>query len=383
MAGVDVRIVVEDVAAQLALGYDRIDLHRANSVDGTYASVATMTLVAGTFYYTINDPAGDLNKWYKYQFDDVTGTPASDFSDPFRVDGVTRLRARQGVLNKYNCGMVITSNGGDTDTVRTVDPRVHGTTYRTGRLKGSYIRANNGTGANQYRVIKDSTQAAGEASIELGSVWAAPYSVVSGEEFEIHHLASPEALDNAINRAMPRYYYVDRVPLPGVANQDEYPLSGIPWLIDVDQIHDVRWYPFRTSAGVDDGIDESWASNGRWWRIRKDGDNMVLRLSPTIDSTVQLWLETSRPMPPLYTDTAAAPVLCQEELVVALAYDELLGYLARPGNGTVEERKTWVFERRYHAPELHRLLKKHRPKPRYGPAQLTQPSTIPKPFSSR
>jgi len=67
MAGIDVRIIVEDIATQLLI-YDTIELERADSAGGTYTQVATKALATGVFYYTVNDSTGDLNKWYRYRF---------------------------------------------------------------------------------------------------------------------------------------------------------------------------------------------------------------------------------------------------------------------------------------------------------------------------
>lgn len=384
MAGVAITIFVEDVAAQLALTYDRINLERSNTVDGTYANVAYQTLVAGDYSYVLNDATGDLNKWYRYRFEDTTGTPASDYSDPFRVDAVTRLRVRQGVLDKYNCGLVVTAiAGSDADTLKTDDYRLaNAGLFRTNRGKGLWIYPSAGTAANinKARRVKSSVLTTG--------IWTAEFEpaltsgIAAADEVELHQF-DPKVLNDAINRALSRYWYVDRVPLPGVAGQEEYSLVEMPWLHRIDQVHDVRYYPSRSSGGIDDGIDESYGTRGKWWRVRKDSGSLVLSISPTIGATTLLWLETTRPMPSLFTDTSATPATCNDELAIALAYDELLAWLTRPGNGTSAERNYWTQNRVQHHPELKRLLVKYRPQPRYGPTQFPQPSVVPQPFKAR
>jgi len=121
---VTVRIIVEDITAQL-LTYDTIELERSATVGGTYSQVATEALSTGVFYYTIGDSTGTLNDFYRYRFHKTTPLANSDYSDPFRVEGVTRLRARQAALAKYGAGIVVVNTGTDTNKITTADHRVN------------------------------------------------------------------------------------------------------------------------------------------------------------------------------------------------------------------------------------------------------------------
>ncbi|KKK80281.1 hypothetical protein LCGC14_2825050, partial [marine sediment metagenome] len=203
-------------------------------------------------------------------------------------------------------------------------------------------------------------------------------AMVNADEIEWHRIADPTEWNNALNRGMARYWYVERVPIVGVANAEEYSLAGLPFLKDKQQVHDVRWYP---TSGFD--VDESFGVDGRWWGIREDVGVLTLQIRPSIATTVTLYLETTRPMPPLYTDASAAPANAAEELVAALTYDEVLAYLSAPGRGSASDRDSWRQARAAHASELHRLLVKHRPKPRQGNPQMPQPSIVPKPYMAR
>ena len=170
---------------------------------------------------------------------------------------------------------------------------------------------------------------------------------------------------------------MERVPIvPGTDN--EYSLSGLPWLTDRDQIHDLRWYPTST---ID--VDESYVGDGRWWDTRKDGDIITLIIKPTVSSTQVLYLECTRPMPRLYTDDAALPNVADLPLAAALAYDEVLKHLASPGVGTAQERVSWKMARREHRPELIRLLNENKPRPRFSPAKHPYPPVAPQPFKAR
>ncbi len=367
------RFVVEDIDTQIAT-YESIRVYRASSLTGTYSVIGTVTLVDGTFYYSYADSSGDLNKWYKYTFYHATGPVESELSAPFRVEGVTRLRARQAALAKYGAGIVLINTGTDSDKITTSDYRVKTTLFRDDLGKGTWLWPATGNNAEKARLILSSDVSAG--SMTVLPAWAGAF--VDGDEVEWHTLTDPTVWNAALNRGMARYYYADRVPINGVAGQEEYDLSSIPWLIDKDQITDVTWYP---TSGLD--VEQSYASSGRWWKTRKDRENLVLTIYPPVASTVTLYLHASRPMPALYTDASAAPIVCAEELVAALAYDEVLAHLSRPGRGGIKDRRTWGQQRLDHAPELRRLLWRHRPKLRYGRPRLPSPPVVPRPFRAR
>ena len=373
---VTVYITVEDIIDRL-LTYESIQLERADTVGGSYALVVTETLVAGQFYYPIADLGGDINKWYRYRFYHATGPVTSAYSDPFRVDGVSRLRARQLALSKYGGGIVVVESetGPEPGQITTVDHRVKTSLFRTGRGKGTWLLPATGVEAGNTRVVSDANPSAGTMTVL--PVWAT--GVSSGDEIEWHWLADAVVWNDALNRGMARYFYVDRMPLKGVAGQEEYDLSSIPWIIDPEgQITDVTWYP---TSGLD--VEQSYVASGRWWKPRIDREKATLTIYPPVAATVTLYLYATRPMPPLHTDASAAPAVCAEELVAALAYDEVLAYLTRPRSGGADQRRTWKQQRRDHTPELRRLLWKHRPKPRYGRPRLPQPPVVPQPFRAR
>lgn len=376
---VTLRFTVEDVTTQLVT-YESIRVYRSATLGGAYSQITDITLVDGTFYYSYSDSGGDLNKWYKYSFYHATGPVESDLSAPFRVDGVTRLRARQRALSEYGAGIVLVNTGTDANKVTTSDHRVKTTLFRDDRGKGTWLWPTGGNNQEEARIILSSDVSEGSMTV----LPAFSGNFANNDEVEWHWLADPTVWNDALNRGMGRYYYVDRVPVVGVADQEEYDLSGIPWLIDPEgQIHDVTYYPNRTTAGVDDGIEQSWGVKGRWWKPRMDRGVPYLVISPTITTSQVLYLHCTRPMPPLHTDASAAPAIAAEELVAALAYDEVLAYLGRTGSGSSKDREDWREARVNHVPELHRLLVKHRPKPRFAPAQLPFVPVVPQPYSAR
>lgn len=371
--GIDIFVTVEDVTTQLVT-YESIEVHRSDTLGGAYSLVETETLVDGTFHYTINNSDGDLNKWYKYRYHHATGLVNSAFSNPFHPEGVTRLRARQAAMTKYGAGIVVVNTGTDSDKIITADHRVKTTLFRDDRGKGTWLWPTSGNNQEKARIILSSDVSAG--SMTVLPAWSLAF--VDGDEVEWHWLADPTEWNNALNRGLARYWYVERIPIVGVANQEEYSLAAIPFLKDKEQVHDVRWYP---TSGLD--VDESFGVDGRWWRIREDVGVLTLQITPAIETGKILYLETTRPMSPLYTDASAAPANAAEELVAALCYDEVLAHLSAPGRGAADARDVWHRSRLLHAPELHRLLVKHRPKPRQGQPQSPWPTVVPQPWSAR
>lgn len=370
---VTLRFIVEDVGTQLDT-YTVIRVYRSDTLGGSYSVIDTVTLVSGTFYYSYSDSSGDLNKWYKYSFFNPTGSVESDLSAPFRVDGVTRLRARQTALSKYDAGIVVVNTGTDSNKVTTSDHRVKTSLFRADRGKGTWLWPTTGNNQEVARIISATDPTNGTMTVL--PAWSSAF--VNADEVEWHRIADPVEWNNALNRGMARYWYVERVPIVGVADQEEYSLAGLPFLKDKEQVHDVRWYP---TSGVD--VDESFGVDGRWWGIREDVGVLTLQIKPAIATTQTLYLETTRPMPPLYTDASAAPANCAEELVAALTYDEVLAYLSAPGRGAADDRESWRRARAVHASELHRLLVKHRPKPRQGQVQTPWPTVVPQPYRAR
>ncbi|KKN05986.1 hypothetical protein LCGC14_1081850 [marine sediment metagenome] len=370
---VTLRFIVEDIDTQIAT-YESIRVYRSSSLGGTYSAIGTETLVADTFYYSYSDSSGDLNSWYKYSFYHSTGPVESSKSAPFRPEGVTRLRARQAALGKYGAGIVLVNTGTDSNKITTADHRVKTTLFRDDRGKGAWLWPTTGNNAEVARIILSSDVS--EGTITVLPTWSGAF--VNADEIEWNWLADPVVWNDAMNRGLARYWYVERVPIVGVANQEEYSLAGIPFLKDKDQVHDVRHYP---TSGLD--VDESWGVDGRWWRIREDVGVLTLQISPAIGTSETLYLECTRPMPSLYTDASAAPANAAEELVAALCYDEVLAHLSAPGRGASDARDVWHKARLLHAPELHRLLVAHRPKPRQGQPQTPWPTVVPQPWAAR
>ena len=380
-----VRILVEDIATKIAT-YSKIELERADTVGGAYAEITELTLVADTFYYSYADSSGDINKWYKYRFSNAGETVKSDYSNPFQVDGVSRLKIRQQVLIDYRAGLIFEANAtGSTTTTSTDDYRVKASVYRAGRGKNSYLYAATGAQLGNARTISDSTPSTGLFTVN--PAWAA--QLATGVQVEWHWLVDPDTLNAAINRGLQRYYYVDRVPINGVTDQEEYSLASIPWIKSKKQITGLWHYPLATSS-ANDGIEEPWNGNGRWWDIKDDHGIITIMINPGLttptssDTRDKVYLEAVRQIDPLHTDASVAPSVCNLELAAALAYDEVLANLLRPGqSGTGEDRKAWEKERVKHQRGLWNLYQLHRPRPRLALPTSRQPVAVAIPWRSR
>ncbi|KKL68610.1 hypothetical protein LCGC14_2123240, partial [marine sediment metagenome] len=174
---VTIRIVVEDIADKLLI-FDEIELHRSDTLGGSYAQVATESLVEDQFYYSIVDSGGDINKWYKYRFHQDVPLANSDYSDPFRVDGVTRLRARQAALSKYGAGLVMVADGGSTSVAQTADYRVKTALFRADRGKGTWLLPSTGGNQGAPRIVLSSDPGAGQFTVS--PIW--PAVIADGNE---------------------------------------------------------------------------------------------------------------------------------------------------------------------------------------------------------
>lgn len=378
---VTIRVTVEDVTTQL-LTYNRIQIERANSVGGTYALVNTITLVSGTYYYSYADTSGDVNKWYRYRFFHATTLAASDYSNPFRPDGLTRLKIRQEVLKVYRAGLTLLMDAvGSTIQISTADFRFKSSTFRADRGKNSYVLVTTGNRVDQARIISATDPTNGTLNVSPAFTGSA---FVVNDEFEWHWLVDPETLNNCINSGLNRYWFLERVPIVGVAGQEEYDLATLPWITRKKQITGLWHYELQTTSNTDDGNESPWTGNGRWWGTREDSNSVKLLLYPTIETTKTIWLEALRRVQPVYTDSSILPAVVNQELCTVLAYDEVLAYLMQPGqHGTSEDRKAWERARILLQPRLIRLLKENRPKPKYNPPGSLTPANVPVPYRAR
>lgn len=377
---VTISITVEDITTKLATPYNRIELERSDSPGAGFVNIVNISLVAGQFHYEYTDATGDVNKWYQYKFTN-SGAGASDYSNPFQPLGITRLKLRQFTLENYDAGLVfLTTSAGDTDTLVSTDYRVRGSGWRTGRGRGQWVHIVTGTNAGLSAQIK-STTVPSTGTIELENTLA---SISSGVQVEWHYMMPPDQMNQAINRAMRRYYYLDRIPFVGVAEQSEYPIN-LPWLTRRSQLYGLWHYPLATVAEEISGPESPFGGAGYWWNIREDPEGFKLLLYPAVDSGHTLYLEALRQMPQLGTDASTLPTGANIELAAALVWDEMLAYLTRPNVGTADDRKAWTAARReFNGNELHYLIRTNTPKPRTGSVPgLPEPDYFPQRFVAR
>lgn len=369
---VTVNITVEDIATQI-LTYDQYRVYRANSLTGAYAVVATEDLDADEFHYAYVDSAGDINKWYKYTLYNAVGPVESDLSAPFRPGNTSLLRIRQKALSTYAAGAVFSAVEGAVTEVLTDDYRYKHGNLGSGHGKGSWLHPVSGNQSGLTRQVTNSDPSAG--SFTISPDW--PAGLGNGDEVEWHWLARPDQWDEAIRAGLNRYWYIDTIPIRGVESEDEYDLSGLPWLRNKRNVKNVkvRW------GGT--GLEEIFGTMGRWWKVREDLSALTLQIQPTVTDNDVLYIEVLRTMPLLWTDTDQPPRRCSEELAAALGYDEVLNLLQRPNESTKLDRADLAAERRRHQSDLYRMLNQERSTPSYSPPQLPEAGTVPIPWKAR
>lgn len=374
---VTVSITVEDVATKIVT-YTSIQLLSAATVGGSYSVVSTITLVSGTYEYSYTDSAGTLSTFYKYRFHNATGPVDSDYSNPFQVQGVTRKRIRQAALNEYKAGYVLSaaSSGQGTTTAAFSNYMLSATTNSSKRGVGTWLYPTSGNRTGE--VVKVSAYSA--ASPGVFTVTPALTGVLAtADEVEWHWFASPEDWNDAINRGLQRYFFLERVPLVGTATAEQS-LSYLPWLKRRNQICGLWNYPIAND------VERAWGRAGRWWDARQEGGYVTLMTKPALATTDTVYMEAFRQMPQVYTDDSVLPPQCDLDLAAAFAYDELLSQLLNPtynGAASVDKAVLTSAKAKHVSGNLRVLKHANRPSPRWQSPQLQEESNYAQPWSSR
>ena len=74
-------IYVDDVSTVIAAGFTQVILYRSDTEDGTYTSIQTLSLSAGTSTYNYTDATGTADHWYKSRYYNPTTLAYSSYSD--------------------------------------------------------------------------------------------------------------------------------------------------------------------------------------------------------------------------------------------------------------------------------------------------------------
>lgn len=361
------------------LTYTQIQLERAPTLSGAYVLVASLTLVAGQVYYTYNDASGTLNNWYRYRLHNPTGPVDSSYSNSFQPDGVTRLKLRQAALSNHRAGRVLyaAASGQAPGVAAFTSYQMLSTDYRADRGKGTYLYPTTGANAGIGTRIASSNPVVNPALYTISPAWTNPLS--TNDEVEWHWLTDPDSWNDAINRGLSRYYYLDRIPIFGPSsNYGEISLASLPWLTSRSQAFGLWAYQDTSSP------ETAWGTGGRWWGLREEGGVLTFESSPGLATGDTVYLEVLRPMPSVYTDADVLPAVCDLQYAAALAYDEVLSNLADPGPGVASvDRDIWVKARSGFMPKLRALTRANVPRPRYQPQQFNQRESVPTPFRAR
>lgn len=79
---VKLTIYVDDVSVVVAAGFTQCIIYRSDAEDGTYTSIHTLALAAGTSTYYYTDATGDATLWYKSRYYNPIAAQYSSYSDP-------------------------------------------------------------------------------------------------------------------------------------------------------------------------------------------------------------------------------------------------------------------------------------------------------------
>lgn len=78
---VKLTIYVDDVNVVVAAGFTQCFIYRSDAEDGTYTSIHSFALSAGTSTYYYTDATGDATNWYKSRYYNPTTMIYSSYSD--------------------------------------------------------------------------------------------------------------------------------------------------------------------------------------------------------------------------------------------------------------------------------------------------------------
>lgn len=373
---INVQIIVEEVNTLLDT-YDEIQLVSASTPNGSYSEVDTAALVEDQFAYEIEDSSGLSTTWYKYRFQDTSESPATAYTNPFQAEVVDRIKLRQKALETYRCGLVLatsSSDGGSTTTIITTDYRFATSFWAGDKAVGTIVLPMAGAEVGNARRVSASAPSTGTLTVH--PAWSTGPG--ESEAFEWYWLGTPEIWNLAINEALSRYYYIDRAPIAPVASSYEYSMEEVPWLIEKNQVTGL-WF-----KQVNDHRARPYAQGGRWYGLYEDEGVVKVEISNPFNLTDLVYLEAIRPIPPLYTDASTIPSGKSLDLCAALVYDEVLKYLSNPGEHMgAADRASILTARAMLQPKLKRLLRRHRPRPRWALPIHTQPPIAPHPYSAR
>jgi hypothetical protein len=375
---VTVRVVVEDVESKLET-YSKIELERSTSPSSGFAEITEITLVAGTYYYSYEDPNGSSSNYYRYRFSNAADTEKSTYSNAFRAEDLTRTAIRQAVIKNHRTGRVmLTSAAGDSTSVITADPTFKFSGFEANRSKNSIIYLVSGPAAGEWRRVASTDPPNGDFTVDPA------FSVApgSGSQFELHWLTDPETYHEAINRAVKRYWFHERVPITPVENQTEYSLANVPWLVNGGIQITGLWFKQDPTGNLPAN---PWTGGGgRWWNWRNDFGLVTLEIQPAPSTSYELYLEAWRQLEPLYTDAAVLPSFIDLEFIAALTYDEILSILLEPGeHGLAIDRGAIEFARLNLQPTLANLRRRNSPRVRYALPVFDTPNRVPRVFKGR
>lgn len=363
-----INIKLEEITTLYAAGYRRIELERSTTPDSGFANITNIDLVDETVYYSYEDSNGLVTSYYRYRLTGTAGAaPLSNYSNAFKAPGLTRLLVRQAAMRSYGGGqtMAIVA-GGSTTVAKFADYDIDLSLYSSGRGVGSWLHPTEGNNVGQTRIVSSSDPSTGAFTVD--PAWS--LTPTTGAIFEWHKLAPPSDWNDAINRALERYPFVDRIPIVGTG--DEINLTElVPTIPNKSWVYGL-WY--RPTGFY---FDQPWGSNGRWWSVREDMTGIFLQTYPVLDTDETAYLDVRRVLDPIYTDDAVLPPRTNVRLLAAIVYDEILDLLSNDNSrASATDRVGYARRRRVHQKRLQSLWRIYSPRIQAQSPQPSQPTGV-------
>ena len=268
---------------------------------------------------------------------------------------ITRAAIRQAVgleLQECYVGAVLTATANNIKCTELIDPDESESMWDR-----AWLKMVDGDAAGDVRRVRVTDVDEGvegyvpaEGTLQLSrALSSAP---AAGDEFELHTLLSPDAIDGLINAGLPQCSYMDEQSITIVADQREYDLSTYTWLTDPAQIVDVL-YVYGSTAAKQQHVPY------RWFHVERDGTDITLHVEPMGADDDTMYLVALHPYAELATDTASTD--CPEQWIKAHAIWGIYNWLTR--TGPAEDTERYRIAREEAAGALTLQYRAHMPRP--------------------
>lgn len=284
-----VRVYLEDLDTAI-LTYQVIRLYSDTSPGGDFSTlVTTETIVAGTYEYLIEDPAGNSATWYRFTLYHATGPVESEQSPPEQA-GVSLLWLRLEAARMAGAGFSSTATSGTITTL--TDPVLIDSGVDDAFLAGSWIYRPDADSADRVRRMAEEPFNTSTGTQAVRRQWGV--APAADEVYHVFNLMPPidqpgvgMSWDRAVRGGLERVRYEDQLLLgEGDGRQTRFSLETHGNQVNATNVQRVL---LRTTDEDDYVRDRDAAKQGGYWYIAENSPGslaLVISPPPTDDETI-------------------------------------------------------------------------------------------------